>query len=76
MLLSLTALNRSVLTILLFNLFFILEIRAQQIEGCVFLQGNYVEVGIAPNGAFGTPANSPTGYHPGLRHCLTVFIIL
>ena len=64
MLLSLTALNRSVLTILLFNLFFILEIRAQQIEGCVFLQGNYVEVGIAPNGAFGTPANSPTGYHP------------
>lgn len=38
-------------------------IRAQQSEGCVFLQGNYVEVGIAPNGAFGTPANAPAGYH-------------
>ena len=62
--LSLTALNRSVLTALLLNLFFVLEVRAQQVEGCVFLQGNYVEVGIAPNGAFGTPANSPAGYHP------------
>lgn len=29
----------------------------------MFLQGDYVELGIAPNGAFGTPANAPAGYH-------------
>lgn len=43
--------------------FFTTKISAQQLEGCVFLQGDYVEVGIAPNGAFGTPANAPAGYH-------------
>jgi len=42
----------------------VLEIKAQESEGCVFLKGNYVEIGIAPNGAFGTPANAPAGYHP------------
>ena len=36
---------------------------AQQLRGCVFLQGQYVEIGIAPNGAFGTPTNAPHGYH-------------
>jgi gliding motility-associated-like protein len=30
----------------------------------VFLQGYYVEVGIAPNGAYGSGGNAPVGYHP------------
>jgi gliding motility-associated-like protein len=37
---------------------------AQLINGCVFKKGTFVEVGIAPNGGFGTPENAPTGYHP------------
>lgn len=45
------------------SLFVSLSSKAQQLEGCVFLQGDYVEIGIAPNGAFGTPANAPAGYH-------------
>jgi len=32
----------------------------------VFLQGAYVEVGVAPNGAFGTTKPTPAGYHPRL----------
>jgi len=36
-----------------------------QIVSCnAFLQGNYVEVGINTNGAFGSSVNAPTGYHP------------
>ena len=30
----------------------------------IFLQGDYVEVGMAENGAFGTEGAAPTGYHP------------
>lgn len=37
--------------------------KAQLISGDGFLQGNYVEVGIAPNGAFGTANSAPTSYH-------------
>lgn len=37
---------------------------AQLVSGDVFLQGNHVEVGIAPNGAFGSGGNAPSGYHP------------
>jgi gliding motility-associated-like protein len=62
--LSLSNLNKSILIALLLSLFFIMELKAQQSEGCVFLQGDYIEIGIAPNGAFGTPANAPAGYHP------------
>jgi len=51
------------LTLLLAFLFSLTGIKAQISEGCVFLQGDYIEVGIAPNGAFGTPANAPAGYH-------------
>jgi len=40
-----------------------LSLQAQQSEGCIFLQGDFVEIGIAPNGAFGTPADAPAGYH-------------
>ncbi len=38
--------------------------RAQLVDCNVFLQGNYVEVGININGAFGSSVNAPTGYHP------------
>ena len=31
---------------------------------CVFLQGKYVEIGIAPNGGFGSTLPAPSGYHP------------
>ena len=37
---------------------------AQLVSGNAFLQGNYVEVGMAPCGSFGTTVNSPAGYHP------------
>lgn len=37
---------------------------AQLVSGEVFLQGDYVEVGIAKNGSFGTDGNAPSGYHP------------
>lgn len=61
---TLTATQRLIL--LLISLLFIKnnEVLAQSSEGCYFMQGNYIEVGIAPNGAFGTPANAPAGYHP------------
>lgn len=38
--------------------------KAQLVSGDVFMQGSYVEVGIAPNGAFGSKGNAPSGYHP------------
>lgn len=37
---------------------------AQMVRDNIFLKGNHVEVGIAPNGAFGTTVNAPAGYHP------------
>ena len=36
-----------------------------QMDSCnVFLQGNYVEVGISPTGSYGTSVQAPSGYHP------------
>jgi len=61
---TLLDLNKKVLTALVLCLFSVIGTKAQQSEGCIFLQGNYLEIGIAPNGAFGTPANAPPGYHP------------
>lgn len=37
---------------------------AQLVSGDVFLKGNFVEVGIAPNGSFGSGGTAPAGYHP------------
>lgn len=51
------------LTFLVICFFFTVSVNAQISNGCVFLQGNFIEVGIAPNGAFGTPADAPSGYH-------------
>lgn len=36
---------------------------AQKVSGDGFLKGLYVEVGIAPNGCFGSANNAPAGYH-------------
>ena len=36
----------------------------QAVSGNHFLQGNHIEVGVAPNGAFGSTVNAPSGYHP------------
>ena len=30
----------------------------------MFIQGDYVEVGVGPGGWYGTAAASPSGYHP------------
>jgi hypothetical protein len=38
--------------------------KAQLIGSETFLQGDFVEVGIAQNGAFGTEGDAPSGYHP------------
>lgn len=50
----------------LFHLLFVLSVSsfAQLVGGNVFMKGTYVELGIAPNGAFGTTINAPVGYHP------------
>lgn len=38
-----------------------------QIVNCnSFIQGNYVEVGVNFNGAYGSSADAPTGYHPNV----------
>jgi len=39
---------------------------AQMVGDNVFLQGAFVEVGIAPNGGYGSTLPAPTGYHPYL----------
>lgn len=36
---------------------------AQKVSGDGFLQGLYVEVGVAPNGCFGSANNAPSGFH-------------
>lgn len=41
----------------------ITNMRAQMVGADIFLKGDYVEVGIASNGSFGTYGNAPTGYH-------------
>jgi uncharacterized protein YjdB len=54
--------NRLVLT--LFFSCFALWANAQLVNCNVFLQGNYIEVGINLTGAFGTSEPAPVGYHP------------
>ena len=50
------------LLILLFIATHILS-KAQLVNGCGFMQQNRLEVGVANNGAYGTPEDAPTGYH-------------
>jgi gliding motility-associated-like protein len=40
-----------------------IEAKAQMIGSDIFLQGDFVEVGVAQNGSFGTNGNAPAGYH-------------
>lgn len=40
------------------------KVSAQLVGTEAFLQGDYVEVGIATNGAFGTDGDAPSTYHP------------
>ncbi len=47
-------------------LFLVELVSAQIVEEEAFLQGRFVEVGIAECGSFGTTANAPEGYHPRL----------
>ena len=50
-------------------LFFVLATgasQAQRVSGEAFLQGSYLEVGIAQCGSFGTAGAAPTGYHPNM----------
>ncbi|MBC7553595.1 MAG: hypothetical protein H7257_06410, partial [Taibaiella sp.] len=43
-----------------------MRLYAQLTGDCVFLQGAFVEVGVAPNGGFGSTLPAPSGYHPNL----------
>ena len=36
----------------------------QQVAGDVFLQGNYMEIGVSSSGSLGTANAAPSGYHP------------
>lgn len=48
-----------------------LTARAQMVGDCVFLQGRYVEVGVAPNGGFGSTLPAPASYHSLLSASIT-----
>ena len=38
--------------------------RAQLVSGNSYLKGNYLELGVNPNGYFGSETCAPSGYHP------------
>ena len=42
------------------------SVHAQMVGDNVFLQGAFVEIGIAPNGGYGSTLAAPAGYHPYL----------
>lgn len=44
-------------------LFTVQTTKAQCVSGECFLQGDFVEIGTAPNGAYGTCNDAPAGYH-------------
>lgn len=39
-------------------------VEAVTVTGNVFLQGTYAEIGIGPNGTFGSIVDAPAGFHP------------
>lgn len=51
---------------LLFFVFKFSATQAQQVSGEAFLQGSYLEVGMARCGSFGTAGPTPAGYHPNM----------
>lgn len=44
--------------------------RAQVVGDCHYLKGRFLELGIAPTGAFGAPRPAPAGFHPGAGNWL------
>ena len=42
---------------------FLQEASATEVNGHIFLKGTYMELGIAPNGRFGSDQAAPSGYH-------------
>ena len=50
--------------ILLVIAFPCLNTSAQIVSGNAFLKGNYIEIGIAPCGTYGSSVVAPAGYHP------------
>ena len=49
----------------LFVYLFFAQNASAQLDSCnIFLQGRYIEVGINTNGAYGSSAGAPAGYHP------------
>jgi len=48
----------------LISAIFVAGSASAQLDSCnVFLQGNYVEVGISPSGSYGSSSGQPAGYH-------------
>ncbi len=42
----------------------------QLVGDCAYLKGRFLELGLAPNGAFGAPRPAPAGFHPGAGNWL------
>mgnify|MGYP000138523103 CR=1 FL=1 len=66
MLIKTNIMNKNILKfrILQFCLAFVItNASAQIVSNNAFLQGNYVEVGVAPCGSFGSTVSAPAGYH-------------
>src|ERR1035437_2101485 len=57
--------NRSLfLLLLIFVVLCGVTVNAQMVGDNIYLPGQYVEVGIAPNGSLGSTRNVPSGYYP------------
>ncbi|MEQ9187787.1 MAG: hypothetical protein RLP15_08630, partial [Cryomorphaceae bacterium] len=54
---------RTLLLSIVLGIFLSLPSAAQLVSGNAFLQGNYLEVGMAPCGVFGSSVYAPSGYH-------------
>jgi hypothetical protein len=55
---------KRILVIIAPLLLFFPALRAQMVGSNIFLQSNYLEVGITNNGSWGTCSPAPAGYHP------------
>ena len=60
--------KKSVLLLAFAGIYILSAIRAtaQMVGDNVFLKGKYVEIGIAPNGGYGSTLEAPANYHPFL----------
>ena len=46
---------------------------AQMVGDNIFLKGKYIEIGVAPNGGYGSTLSAPVGYHPNLGTSFTFY---